>query len=343
MVNCKKVMVFVMCSMLVLTLLAGCGSSSSSSKESEKAQSSSGDKQEQPKEDVEEKKLRIFFTNAFYTAPYCAPLNEEAKKTADAMGVELQIVDGKGDAQVQLDQIQNAILQEFDGIMYFPADMASSVNIVRKIKDSGIPFVIVNSQVDSFVQDLIGTFVGPDPLSQGRIAAQMAIEALGADGGNVVFIEGAGGSEGQIKRSEGFEEVLKDNPQINILGKQQADWDPAKAMKVMEDFLTKFGDKIDLVYTHDDGMFQGVAKVLKDKGLTDKVKVVSIGANRAGVAAVKAGELYGTASQSPQEEGRKGVEAIIKVINGEKLDPWIKTESVPVTSKNVDEFGDAGW
>ena len=216
MVNCKKVMVFVMCSMLVLTLLAGCGSSSSSSKESEKAQSSSGDKQEQPKEDAEEKKLRIFFTNAFYTAPYCAPLNEEAKKTADAMSVELQIVDGKGDAQVQLDQIQNAILQEFDGIMYFPADMASSVNIVRKIKDSGIPFVIVNSQVDSSVQDLIGTFVGPDPLSQGRIAAQMAIEALGADGGNVVFIEGAGGSEGQIKRSEGFEEVLKDNPQILI-------------------------------------------------------------------------------------------------------------------------------
>lgn len=289
------------------------------------------------------KVLKIVFTNAFYSAPYCAPMIKAAQEKAVELGVDLQVLDGKADGQVQLDQIETAITQKIDGILYFPADQESSVTAIKRLAESKIPCIVINSRTDPSVDNLVGTFIGTDYYAQGEVAGQMALDALGEKGGNVVVIEGAGGTEAQKKRSEGFEKVIASNPNIKIIAKQQADWDPAKAQKVMEDFIAQFGDKINLVYTHDDGMYQGAAQALKDAKMIDKLKCISIGANAAGVAAVKNGELYGTASQSPINEGKMGVEYIIKLINGEKLPAWVKVESVPVTKANIAEFDGQGW
>jgi ABC-type sugar transport system substrate-binding protein len=288
-------------------------------------------------EEAADAPLKIFFTNAFYSAPYCAPMNAAAKAKAEEMGIDLQIADGQADAQKQLDQIEIAIAEGVDGILYFPADQASTITVVRRLKDSGVPFLIINSRVDPSVEALIGTFVGPDYYSQGVIAGQMALEALGDDGGNVVIIEGAGGTEAQGKRSAGFEEAIAVNPNVKVLAKQQADWDPAKAMAVMEDYISKFGDDIDLVYTQDDGMWAGAAKALRNVGMIDSVEMVSIGASADGAAGVRNGELYATATQDPQLEGTKAIESIVRLINGEKLPAWIKTESIGVTIKNIDD------
>ncbi len=290
-----------------------------------------------------DKVLKIVFTNAFYSAPYCAPMIKAAQEKAVELGIELQILDGKADGQVQLDQIETAITQKINGILYFPADQESSVTAIKRLAESKIPCIVINSRTDPSVDSLVGTFIGTDYYAQGEVAGQMALDALGEKGGNVVVIEGAGGTEAQKKRSEGFEKVIAVNPNIKIIAKQQADWDPAKAQKVMEDFIAQFGDEINLVYTHDDGMYQGAAQALKDAKMIDKLKCISIGANAAGVAAVKNGELYGTASQSPINEGKMGVEYIIKLINGEKLPAWVKVESVPVTSANIAEFDGQGW
>lgn len=288
-------------------------------------------------------KLKIMFTNAFYSAPYCAPMIAAAEEKAIELGVDLQILDGKADGQVQLDQIENAITQGVDGILYFPADQESSATAVRKLSESDIPVIIINSRADPSVDDLVGTFIGTDYYAQGEVAGQMALDALGDEGGNVVIIEGAGGTEAQKKRTDGFVSITSANENIVILAQQQADWDPAKAQTVMEDFISQFGDEIDLVYTQDDGMYQGAAQALKDADMIDKLICISIGANAAGIEAVKNGELYGTASQSPINEGKMGVEYIIKLINGETLPDWVKVESVPVTSENIAEFDGQGW
>lgn len=338
----KRALVLVVIACMLVAVLAACATKTETSGQTS-ATSGATTTQSQATTTESAKKIKIMFTNAFYSAPYCAPMIKAAQEKAAEMGIELQILDGKADGQVQLDQIQNAITQGVDGILYFPADQESSVTAVKKLAESKIPCIIINSQVDPSVQDLVGTFIGTDYYAQGEVAGQMALDALGQAGGNVVVIEGAGGTEAQKKRSEGFEKVIAANPNIKIIGKQQADWDPAKAQKVMEDFLAQFGDTINLVYTHDDGMYQGAAKALKDAGKIDKLKCISIGANAAGVAAVKAGELYGTASQSPINEGKMGVEYIVKLINGEDLPAWVKVESVPVTSANIAEFDGQGW
>ena len=284
---------------------------------------------------------KVVFTNAFYSAPYCAPMSEAAQDEAEKLGIELTILDGKADGQVQLDQIQSAISQKVDGIIYFPADMASSASGVKLLAESNIPFLIINSRADPSVDDLVPVFLGPDYRTQGEVAGQMALDVLGEEGGNIVAIEGAGGTEGSTKRSEGFYDTVLTNPNVEILAKQQADWDPAKAQTIMEDYIVKFGDQIDLLFALDDGMWAGAIKAIKDNGLLDQIISVSIGSNKAVVDGVRSGECYGSASQNPMDEGRLGIVNIIKLIDGETLEKWIKIPSDPITSETVGDI--QGW
>jgi inositol transport system substrate-binding protein len=285
-------------------------------------------------------KKRIFFTNAFYTAPYCAPLNDEVNAVARELGVDITIVDGLGDAQTQLDQINTAIAEKYDGILYFPADAASSVNIVKALLASKVPFVVVDNKVDESVLDQV-VYVGADMLKQGLACGEMALELM-PNGGNVVIVEGAAGTAGQIFRTQGFKDAIKGS-KINILDAQLADWDPTKAMKVAEDFINKYGDQINCIFTQDDGMYTGAAKAADNAGLGDKIQFVSIGANAAALQAIKSGKLYGSITQFPREEGRLGLETLFKVMNGENVPPVVDVPAVPVTKANVDNYQDPGW
>lgn len=285
--------------------------------------------------------LKIFFTNAWLPAPYCAPMTEAVEAFAAENNIEIQIVDGEGDSQKQLDQIKNAVTKGFDGIIYFPADAASTIPVVKYLDKSDIPFVVLNSNVDPSVQNLSDAYVGMDYEYSGGVGGQICADTLGAKGGNIVVIEGAGGTEAQLGYQAGFEQKALVNDNIKIIAKQQADWDPANAMKITEDYLTTFGDDIDFIYSHDDGMCAGIAQALEDAGLLGKIPLVCNGQSQFVLDAIAAGEILGSASQDPRIEGVTGLKVLLKLINGEKVDAWTKIECVPITKENAGKF--KGW
>jgi ribose transport system substrate-binding protein len=291
-------------------------------------------------------KKRVFFTNAFNTAPFCAPLNAQALQTAKENNIELTIVDGQASASVQLDQIKNAISQKYDGIIYFPADKEGSITIVKTLNESGVPYAIIDSMVDDSVMPTITVFAGPDNVNMGEVAGQACVDQLGGKG-NVVILEGAPGTDPATNRQKGFLNIVSKYPNIKILASQNVDgWDPAKAMTIMQDYITRFGNQIDFLFTADDGIFQGAQQAIAQAGLTGKIKAVSTGANNVGCAAIDAGQLYGSVLHSAKEEGQLGVEAVVKVMNGE-IKPgdnkWLKCSSPLVTKENIEQWRGWGW
>jgi ribose transport system substrate-binding protein len=291
-------------------------------------------------------KKRVFFTNAFNTAPFCAPLNRQALQTAAENNIDLTIVDGQADASVQLAQIRNAISQKYDGIIYFPADKEGSITIINTLNESGIPYAVIDSKVDDSVMASITVFAGPDNVLMGEVAGQACVEQLGGRG-NVVILEGSPGTDPATNRQRGFLNIIEKNPNINILASQNVEgWDPARAMTIMQDYITRFGDQIDFLFTHDDGLFQGAQQAIAQAGMTGKIKAVSTGANNVGCAAIDAGTLYGSVLHSAKEEGQLGVEAVLKVMNGEikKGDSqWLKCSSPLVTKENIEQWRGWGW
>lgn len=290
---------------------------------------------------------KVFFTNAFYTAPFCDPLNTAATAYAAEHGVELTIVDGQGDASVQLDQIKTAIDQKYDGIIYFPADAEGSITIVNTLNESGIPYSVIDSRVDASVADTIYAFAGPDNVGMGEVAGQACVDLLGEEGGKVVCMMGAAGTDPATNRQQGFENIVSQHDNIEIIYKQNTEgWDTAIAMSQMQDVITRFGDDYDFIFCHDDGLFQGVHQALEAAGLGEGIYTVGTGCNAAGVAGIRAGYHYGDVLHSAKEEGQLGVQACIDAMDG-VIKPgdavWYKCSSPLVTIENVDEFDGIGW
>jgi ribose transport system substrate-binding protein len=289
---------------------------------------------------------KVLFTNAFNTAPFCAPLNAQALQTAKENNIDLQIEDGQASASVQLEQIRNAISQKYDGIIYFPADKEGSITIIKTLNDSGIPYVVIDSKVDDSVMNTITVFAGPDNVSMGEVAGQACVDILKGRG-NVVILEGAPGTDPATNRQKGFLNIVSKQPGIKILASQNVDgWDPAKAMTIMQDYITRFGNSIDFLFTADDGLFQGAQQAIAQAGMTGKIKAVSTGANNVSCAAIDAGTLYGSVLHSAKEEGQLGVEAIVKVMNGEIKrgdSQWLKCSSPLVTKENIEQWRGWGW
>ena len=353
MTNLRKIMALVLVAALSVAMLVACAPAASAPSESEPkpAESAAVESSEAPADSPSEEAAtgemrKVFFTNAFNTAPFCAPLNEQAMATAKENNIDLTIVDGQGDAAVQLDQIKNAINQGYDGILYFPADAEGSIAIIKTLNESGVNYAVIDSQVDASVRDTISAFAGPNNVQMGEVAGQACVDLIG-ETGKVVCLMGAAGTDPATNRQKGFENIISQHPGIEIVAKQNVDnWDPAVAMTIMQDYLTRFGDDIDFIYTHDDGIFQGAQQALAQADMTGKVKAVSTGANNVGCAAIDAGELYGSVLHSAKEEGMLGMQAVIDVMDG-KVKPgdnkWYQCQCPLVTKDNIEDWRGWGW
>ena len=106
----------------------------------------------------------------------------------------------------------------------------------------------------------------------------------------------------------------------------------------MNDFLTKYGNKIDVIVSHDGGMLAGVLSSLRAAGKLGKIPVVCAGSNKVIYDAIKAGYVYGTSTQDPGVEGALAVSTLIDIINGKKAPQWVELPIKPATKDTIDNF-----
>ncbi|HLT06794.1 MAG TPA: sugar ABC transporter substrate-binding protein [Cyclobacteriaceae bacterium] len=257
---------------------------------------------------------------------------EEAAKEHD---VRLIVNDAQREAVRQVQQIESFIAQGVDAIILNPCEMEASSPAVRKAQEAGIPIINVNSET---AVDPDG-FVGSRDEESAEIALEHIADLLGGKG-NIVVMHGYMGQAAQLKRAAATKTVLTKYPEITILAEQTADWDRAKAMSLMENWIQSFGDRINAVFAQNDEMGMGALQALEQAGLKDKVVVVSIDAIADALQAVKAGRLNATVYQNAKEQGRQAVEMALGYIEN-RAAITEKHVFIPfqlVTKDNVDQF-----
>lgn len=280
---------------------------------------------------------KIILSNAYYTAPYCAAFNPSAIAKAKELGYELQILDGEGNQQKQLEHARLAIA-EAAGFIYFPADVAGSLPVVEALNNAKLPYVIVNNYtLDALEANKVPCYVGTNIKQHGHNIATLVKQLLPGGKGNLVAIEGTAGHAQTIAFNEAFNEDFA-GTQIVFLDKQPADFDADKALNKMNDYLTKYGDKIDVIVSHDGGMLAGVIASLKAAGNLGKIPVVCAGSNKIIYDAIKAGYVYGTSTQDPGVEGALAASTVIDIINGKTPPKWVELPIKPATKDTIDNF-----
>ena len=278
-------------------------------------------------------KLVIGATMLSMQNEFIVNVSDEMEAKAKELGVELITVDAERSALKQVEQVESFIAQGVDAIIMNPCEVEASSPAVKLAMDANIPIINVNSETS--VKPT--AFVGSDDTESARIAMKYLAEKLGGKG-NVLIMHGFMGQAAQIKRDNGAKEILKANPGMKLLAEQTGEWDRAKAMSLMENWIQSYGSKINAVFAHNDEMGMGAVKALEAAGLKDKVIVVSVDAIPDALQSVKKGALNATIFQNAQEQGGKAIETAVNAAKKEKFEKEVLIPFQLVTKENVGEY-----
>jgi inositol transport system substrate-binding protein len=278
----------------------------------------------------DEKKIKIGATMLSMQNEFIVNIADEMQKKADELGVELIIVDAERSPLKQIEQVESFIAQKVDVIIMNPIEFEASSPAVTKALAAKIPIINVNSATSATPT----AFVGSNDVESARIAMKYIADKLGGKG-NMVMIHGLMGQAAQLQREEGAKEVLKLYPGIKMLAQQTGEWDRAKSMDLMQNWIQSYGDKINAVFAHNDEMGLGAVKALQAAVLKDKVLVISVDAIKDALQSVQKGELNATVFQNANQQGAGAIETAIKIA---KKQPFEKEVLIPfelVTKENV--------
>ena len=269
------------------------------------------------------------------SSEFIVMIDRAMRGRAEELGVRLIVNDAQRSAERQIQQAESFIAQRVDAIVLNPCEVEASSPAVEKALAAGIPIVNVNSETKAAPT----AFVGSRDEESGRIAMEYIAERLGGVGG-VVMMQGYLGQAAQLRREAGAREVLAKYPKLELLAEQTAEWDRAKAMTLMENWLQSHGAKIRAVFAQNDEMAMGALLAIERANLKDQVVVVGVDAIADALAAVQAGRLDATVFQDAAGQGRMAIETAVRILRNE---PYEKEVFIPfqlVTRENVAAFID---
>ncbi|MCP9207451.1 ABC transporter permease/substrate-binding protein [Streptomyces sp. NEAU-Y11] len=253
--------------------------------------------------------------------PFFVQLKAGAQEEAKAAGVSLTVTDAQNDASQQANQIQNFTSQNMKSIIINPVDSDAAGPSVKAANKAGIPVLAADRGVN---KASIETLVASDNIAGGKLAAKTLAERLGGKG-KILVLQGVAGTSASRERGQGFSEGLKAYPGIEVVGKQPADFDRAKALDVTTNLLQSHPG-VDGIFAENDEMALGAVKALGPKA-GKSVDVVGFDGTPDGLKAVKDGTLAATVAQQPRELGKMAVRNAIRAAKGKDVD---KTVKVPV-------------
>mgnify|MGYP000861040183 FL=1 len=225
--------------------------------------------------------------------PYWFTEGEVAKRTAEELGYTANVAAHRGDTNTESTLVDTAITNKSVALILDPANADGSVGAVQKAVDAGIPVFLVNAEINQ--EGLAKAQLVSNNAQGAALGAQAWVEAVG-DAGNYVELFGAPPDNNAQTRSNGFETVLSQYPDLNKAGQEVANWDRTQGYQKMQSLLQANPDIIGVISGNDE-MALGAIAALKESGKLEQVKVGGFDGSPDAVEAVKAGELQYTVLQ----------------------------------------------
>jgi len=248
--------------------------------------------------------------------------------------IEVVYMDAKYDAGRQLQQAENLIAQSVSAILLMAVDSVAAQPILTAAESAGIPIVLVNRKVPN--QDISVAYVGSDDIVAGEIEMRAVAEALGGKG-RIVLLEGTYGHEPQVQRKQGYDLVLKNHPDIEVVTTQTGKWYRNEAMAMIENWLQ--ADKtIDAVVAQNDEMALGALKAIEDAGLLGEIVLAGIDATPEALKYVRAATLDITVFQDAKGQGRTAIKVVSEVVRGNEVDKEVLIPFELVTPETADVY-----
>jgi len=222
--------------------------------------------------------------------PYWFTEGEVAKATAESLGYKASVAAHKGDTNTESTLIDTAITNKSAAIILDPANADGSVGAVKKAVDAGIPVFLVNAEINK--EGLAKAQLVSNNAQGAAIGAQQWVEMVG-DKGKYVELFGNPADNNAATRSNGYETVLTQYPDLKKAAQEVANWDRTQGYQKMQSMLQANPDIVGVISGNDE-MALGAIAALKEAGKLSQVKVGGFDGSPDAVQAVKSGEMQYT-------------------------------------------------
>lgn len=269
--------------------------------------------------------------------PYWYTEGEVAKAEAENLGYSATVAAHKGDTNTESNLIDTAITNKAVAIILDPANADGSVGAVRKAVNAGVPVFLVNAEINQ--EGLAKSQLVSNNAQGAALGAMQWVEDVG-DSGNYVELFGAPSDNNAQTRSNGYETVLSQYPDLVKVGQDVANWDRTQGYNKMQSLLQAHPDIIGVISGNDE-MALGAIAALKEAGRLEDVKVGGFDGSPDAVDAIKAGELEYTVLQPVaifSKEAVKQADSFIRTgstgVDAEKQ----LFDCLLITKDNVDDY-----
>lgn len=258
-------------------------------------------------------------------------------------GFEMTNFEGQWDVQNEVKAIGTCIADGYDAVFSCPSDIDGIVPALMETKEAGLVVGMLSADLRTENSQYRDFFVGINDIDAGKTAAQAVAERF-PNGANAVEIGGTAGGDWQIKRHDGFLEGIDGTNIVMLDSQNTTNASGSEAMAIAEDFLTKYGDEIDVIYVHSDTMVTGVIEAIKNAGYEPgDFCIIGVDGCRIGYQQVKDGWQTICISQDFREQCVMELEVARAVLTGEDYEELNYQIPTVVTADNIDDMPDPGW
>ncbi|MBO8200310.1 substrate-binding domain-containing protein [Streptomyces smyrnaeus] len=296
------------------------------------------------------KKVTIGFAGPQADHGWLNAITTQAKNRAEKyQDVTLEATEGSNDNATQVGQIETLINKKVDVLVVLPADGKALTQVGLKAMRAGIPVVNLDRIFSS--QQAYRCWIGGDNYGMGLNAGHYIGEQL-KDKKNAKVVELAGIDSLELtqERTKGFDDALKNYPNIKKVARQAAEFTVESGQKKMSQLL-QAQSSFDALWNHDDDQGVGAERAIKQAGRDEFLMVGGAGSKRVMQAikdddsVVKATVLYPpTMAASAIDLARalgqgKGIAGMAEY----EIPAHVTLYSAVVTKKNVDEYLPIGF
>ena len=282
-------------------------------------------------------------------------------KTLETDDVKYEIImaDGKNDMAEQTNQVQNFITQGVDVIILNLVQTSSADAVIDMIVAAEIPLVLINREplaydadgntIDEAYEGILDNakvcYVGADARQSGTFQGKMVADL--ADHGDIngdgkvsyVMIEGDPENIDAQYRTEFSVKALTDaGYEVECLDDQVGNWDQTKGQELCANALTKFGDKIEVVFCNNDGMALGASTAILTAGrkVGEDIYLLGVDALPEAIDLIRDGDMTGTVLNDHIGQSHAAVDVAVKLLNGEEIQNYYWVDYVMVDKAYVE-------
>ena len=239
---------------------------------------------------------------------------------AKAANVTISVQDGQGD-QSKVNDIQDLFLtQGYTSLAINMVEPTAANVVIQKVSAKKVPVVFFNREPDAsdIAKYPMAYYVGAKAQASGTLEGEIVAaywkahpEADKNHDGKLQYVMIMGdpaNTDAKYRTEYSIKALTSAGIKVESLAEDTAMWNRGDAQNKMQAWLSKFGDKIEVVFANNDDMALGAIEALKAAGYfaggKKYIPVVGVDATPAGLDALKQGTLLGTVLNDADKQGK---------------------------------------